>query len=111
MIPKIIPITDIPLILFPSSILIRINTIKGCVDARRAPKPLSTYLKAQTKTPLPYAKNKNPAIIQLMICFLLIAKLSFINLAMTKIKIPAVIKRIEAQKSGEICVPAILFNT
>ena len=32
---------------------IKNNTNKGCVAANNAAKPLSTYLNAQTKTPLP----------------------------------------------------------
>ena len=52
-IPSPTPIKDFGFIFLLSINRINNNTNNGCVDANKAPNPLSIYFKAQTKTPLP----------------------------------------------------------
>ena len=89
---------------------IKIKTTKGCAEISNAAKPLSTYLSAQTTTPFPNVKNKNPAIMVFLSCSLVIEISTFRILAMMKIQIPAIIKRIDAKKKGGNSVTAILLS-
>src|SRR5690606_14391555 len=109
-IPKAIPIIELVFILLLSIKRISNSTNNGCVEASKAAKPLSTYFSDQTNTPFPYTRNKNPATTQFISCFRLIAKLSFIDLAMAKIIMPAVTNRKDAKKNGGSSPTAILLS-
>ncbi len=109
-IPKATPINDFFCSGFLSINLNKKSTNSGCVEANRAPKPLSTYRKAQTKTPLPYTKKKNEAIIEFKNCFLEIFKGCFNKIAIKIIKKPATENRIDAKKKGGNSVTATLLN-
>jgi hypothetical protein len=84
--------------------------INGWADISKAAKPLSTNLRAQTTTPFPKVKNKNPAIVVFLSCLQLMAILLPKSFAIRNIKIPATIKRIDASINGGSSFTAILFN-
>lgn len=108
--PKITPMTDIGCIFLPCNTRIINKTTKGCADTSRAAKPLSTYFKAQTTTPLPKVRNKKPAINVFLNCFLVIFKGSPKIFDSIKIKLPATTKRIPANIKAGNSVTAILFH-
>lgn len=86
------------------------RTNKGCVDAIKAPKPLSTNFKAHTKTPFPYIKKKKDAISEFNNCFLEIFTSCF-KIRDNPIMItPATKKRMDAKKNGGNAVTAILLK-
>ncbi len=87
-----------------------INTTKGCDEISKAANPLSTYLNAQTTTPFPKVKNKNPAMAVLMNCLFVIVSESPINFAMTKMIQPAEMNLIDANINGGSSDTAILFR-
>ena len=78
------------------------NTNKGCVDASKAAKPLSTNCNAQTKTLFPRIKKKKDAMAEFLNWLLVTLKLKPSTFEIINIKTPAVEKRKDAKKKAEV---------